>query len=683
LQSFPAGLWGNGPGQVPYPTDTQVHTRSDSIAASLSKTFSPSLTNDIVLGLTHLDVPVTLADAAKVSRAALGYPYDGIYNNGEDQTPFFANWGGAAAVSTLPFGLGFFSRTWQPMAAENLARVAGTHTLKFGAQWEWVANAQPSTDNSNGFLLYATWAGNSTGNAYADLLTGRAADYYEGNRNFVQNLAYHNYEAYAQDSWKVRPRLTLEYGIRISHLGAWYDRQGVGFGVFDPSKYSDDPALLGASPGLVWHQLDPSVPLSGMSSRPFFYEPRVGAAFDVAGKGRTVLRAGFGVYHYHDSAAQYAASLSGPAGHKATNVGHSATFAEIDAMEPAAVKAGLDVMDPADNRQPVTYTYSFTISQRFGENILWETGYAGNKSRDLFNGGVYRNINPVPIGAMLADPYGNPDDYRPLYNYQGIRIADHSHYGNYNSLQTTVRLRRGWLTYSAAYTFSKAMGIRGVNDLGFATNPFSIRDNYGPLAYDRTHLFNFLYVISLPDLHVKRLIGPMVSGWKVAGISQFGSGLNLQAAYFPAFQMTGYLPDGQTPISNTAIIGTPEVSAQPVLTCNPSSGLQSNQFINANCFAVPVPGHNGDYIFPYLKGPPYWSNDLSLSKELRLSERRRLLLRLSAFNFLNHPLRSFQNGDPNLQLSFGPDGRPNTPRFGYADTKFGHRTVQLMCKFTF
>ena len=66
-----------------------------------------------------------------------------------------------------------------------------------------------------------------------------------------------------------------------------------------------------------------------------------------------------------------------------------------------------------------------------------------------------------------------------------------------------------------------------------------------------------------------------------------------------------------------------------------------------------------------------------------MSERNRLLLRISAFNFLNHPLRSFQNGDPNLQLSFDPAGKLDNPRFGYADTKFGHRTVQLMLKFLF
>jgi hypothetical protein len=628
-------------------------------------------------------VPVTLEDPARVSRAALGYPYTGMFKNGEDQVPFILNFGGAAQLQTLPFGLGFFSRTWQPLVAENVAKVTGTHTLKVGAHWEWAANAQPSTDNSNGILAYATWGGNSTGNAYADLLTGRVAEYYESNRNIVLDLAYQTFEAYAQDSWKVRPRLTIEYGIRLSHLGAWYDRQGIGYGVFDPSKYSDEPSQLGKSPGLVWHQQDPAVPLSGMSTRTLFYEPRVGAAFDISGTGRTVLRGGFGIYRYHDYATQYAATLSGPAGHRGGNVGHATTLREIDFLQPANVRSALDTLDPADDHQPVTYAYSFTVSQRIGNNTLWETGYVGNRSRDLYDLGVYSDINRVPLGAMLSDPYGNADDYRPLHNYQGVRIGEHNLYANYDSLQTTLRRRQGRFTYSVAYTFSKTMGVRGVNDQGYAANPFNVRDNYGPLAYDRTHLLSVLYVFSLPEFHGGRLLTALANEWKIAGISQVGSGLNLQAAGSVNFNITGYLRDGETPISNTVIAGTPDVSLQPVLTCNPGSHLRPNQFINTNCFGVPVPGHNGAYMFPYLKGPPFWNNDVSVSRALQLSEQKRLELRVSAFNFLNHPLRSFQNGDPNLYLSFDQNGKPDNPRFGYADTKFGHRTVQLTVKFLF
>ena len=223
-----------GPSQVTYPTDTEAHTRSDSVAASVVQVVSPSFTNELVFGLTNMDVPVTLEDPARVSGAALGYPYTGMFKNGEDQVPFILNFGGAAQLQTLPFGLGFFSRTWQPLVAENVAKVTGTHTLKVGAHWEWAANAQPSTDNSNGILAYATWGGNSTGNAYADLLTGRSGRILRIKPQYCARPRLPDFRGVRAGQLEGSPRLTIEYGIRLSHLGAWYDRQGIGYGVFDP-----------------------------------------------------------------------------------------------------------------------------------------------------------------------------------------------------------------------------------------------------------------------------------------------------------------------------------------------------------------------------------------------------------------------------------------------------------------
>jgi hypothetical protein len=112
-------------------------------------------------------------------------------------------------------------------------------------------------------------------------------------------------------------------------------------------------------------------------------------------------------------------------------------------------------------------------------------------------------------------------------------------------------------------------------------------------------------------------------------------------------------------------------------------GLQDNQFINPNCFALPAPGHNGPLQLPYIKGPAMVSQDLSLFKDLHFGSGKKLEFRFSAFNFLNHPVRSFSNGDPNFNLLFDAQGKLDNSRFGYADTKFGHRTVELTLKFLF
>jgi hypothetical protein len=673
---LPTGLWGNHD-TVPYPTADKGQARSDSVSMSMINVFDSSLTNEVVFGVTYLDFTFSLADPAKVSRAALGYPYQGIFKNKTDQIPNFSSWAGAdtATIWNMGFEPGVFARKWLPSISDNLSKVAGAHTLKFGGYGELVTNTQPNADAAQGQISYAVWGVNSTGNAYADLLMGRVADYGETNRNTVHDVAYRTFEGYAQDNWKLTPRLSLEYGVRITHLGAWYDRSGIGFGVFDRSKYSNDPAQLGALSGLVWHRKDARVPLSGAPSRALFYAPRFGGAFDLTGSGKTVLRGGFGIFRYHDAINSVGGALDAPSGFRSTGLGFAgATLKEIDMLQPVTAKTSIIALDPTDNHQPVTYSYSFTISQRLPTAILWETSYVGNRSEDQLGGAD--NINLVPLGAMLANPHGNADDYRPLQNYAAVTVVQHRLYQNYNSLQTTLRKQKGRISYSVAYTFSKTMGI------GAIANPFNLRDNYGPLPYDRTHMLNVSYVIRLPDLFARSTLHAVADGWQLSGISQFASSPNL-ASTGTNFNISGFLPDGVTPIDNILLTGTPDVRVQPIVTCNPKKGLQDNQFINPNCFALPAPGHNGPLQLPYIKGPAMVSQDLSLFKDLHFGSGKKLEFRFSAFNFLNHPVRSFSNGDPNFNLLFDAQGKLDNSRFGYADTKFGHRTVELTLKFLF
>jgi len=98
------------------------------------------------------------------------------------------------------------------------------------------------------------------------------------------------------------------------------------------------------------------------------------------------------------------------------------------------------------------------------------------------------------------------------------------------------------------------------------------------------------------------------------------------------------------PISSLRILGTENRTAplMPYLTCNPKSGLGDGQCFNPSCFSVPTEvGGNGPYVWPYLRGPAYINSDLSLYKNFKLTERQNIQFRVSAFNFLNHPLRQF------------------------------------------
>jgi hypothetical protein len=142
------------------------------------------------------------------------------------------------------------------------------------------------------------------------------------------------------------------------------------------------------------------------------------------------------------------------------------------------------------------------------------------------------------------------------------------------------------------------------------------------------------------------------------------------------------------PINNKSILGTNAQQLNPLVTCNPSSGLGPHQFVNTKCFAPPVtPGTNGPTLLPVSYGPHYFNSDLAVFKNFDISEGRKLQFRAQAYNFLNHPLYSFPSGS-DLTLQFVQD--PVTQQitqgnadFGTSTQKQGARTVEFAAKFYF
>ena len=179
-----------------------------------------------------------------------------------------------------------------------------------------------------------------------------------------------------------------------------------------------------------------------------------------------------------------------------------------------------------------------------------------------------------------------------------------------------------------------------------------------------------------------RFLSGAVNGYQFSGITQLQSGAQLSAA---AATITSTSRTARTVVYS---VGTPDVTVAPVITCNPSLGLQKHQFVNGNCLAYPLQGTGiGNTRMPGLNGPMYWNSDLAAQKSFAITEHQNLELRLTAKDFLNHDLLSFNSGDPNLTLSsLIPLLRmplSNLSTFGYATTNFGHRILELSAKYTF
>src|SRR5450631_3266423 len=110
----------------------------------------------------------------------------------------------------------------------------------------------------------------------------------------------------------------------------------------------------------------------------------------------------------------------------------------------------------------------------------------------------------------------------------------------------------------------------------------------------------------------------------------------------------------RSPGQTVQLLGTPDISLRPVLTCDPRLGLKKGQYANPDCYAQPLTsgagigtGRTG-----YLPLPKYWNSDLTLLKNFKIGERQNVELRFAGFNFVNHALRSFSNGDQNAKLNF-------------------------------
>jgi len=706
------GAWWIPAWAVPLPTPMVDTTESRMWTANYVRVFNATTTNEFSFAYTYFTFPPAFADPKAMTASTYGYtteaPFDTSSTDSFDQLPAIMSWGGSAVglssgsfPGTYPpamikaFGnaYGNVKRAWSYQ--DNLTRVIGRHSLKAGFFWD--SNVQIATTGwagnfTQGGIEFDNWSNYTTGNPVADILTGHTDGMQQGASAPVQDMDYNEWALYAQDQWHITRKITLDLGFRFDHEGQWYPVNGNGLTVFDPSTY-DNTAGAPAWTGMSWHQINSSIPQSGFISRLLYPDTRVGGAYDLIGNGKTVIRGGFGIYRWQISDANLDPSLDASENVNSIVTPSTSSFAQLATLAPtvggswcalsSTCASGSDAITKGESATPYTMNWDAMVDQALPYRTVFELQYIGNKTADALLTGegnqenFYANINKIPLGGLYgtdaltgvnywqqscsAGVCGIPNSsyyngYRPYANYGVLNILRHGSYSNYNGMVAALQKQTGKATFLVNYTFSKVLGIRdgqidnGGGD-GPTVDPFNLRANYGPLAYDRTHLFNASYYINLPgSAKANKLVKTAVNGWQLSGDTQMQSGPPLQPNTGGNMNVTWEPGSNGATAGNVYLLGTNAPLLVPYLTCDPRHG--GGKYFNASCFATPSTlGKNGPAVWPYIKGPAFFVSDLAIFKSVYFTETRYFQFRVSAFNFLNHPLPQFgQGSDVNLDM---------------------------------
>ncbi|MFZ0661842.1 MAG: carboxypeptidase-like regulatory domain-containing protein [Acidobacteriaceae bacterium] len=723
---------------------------------------SPTLTNQFSVSGVWFNQPFVAKDFNALTLNG-AWTNTGLFNNGSKVIPQFGDYGDdGLPVNLYPdttFG-GIYAKKWTRGGEDNVTKVFGKHTVRAGFYGQLITNHQvtPFVASNGSLDLYyfgetsndpvvgtihntgVVGSGNG-GNYLANFLEGGIFGYTQTNISPAPNLFFWDLAGYVQDHYRLTPYLSIDYGVRFDHLTPWSDAHGLGVPVWEPSTYStgQNPAL----PGFLWHGIDKSIPASGLATRWAFVEPRVGFALDVFRNGNTVIRGGFGVYTAHDSSNDLETPASTAMGERTVSWCCDALLSSMPAVGPSTIGGNpfVPTQDgygffPNDDNQPQVYTWNLAVDQKAFYHSLVQIAYLGNVSRHLLNNGSTQpvtldNINAIPVGSLykpdpitgvtypLAPPANSGivavggmsqqevDDFRPFPLYDSLDVGTHNVNANYNSLQLIWNKQQGPLFFGINYTWSKALGVLGAGNNGTPVTPFDYIDDYGPEAFDRTQVFNASYSYTMGKVLHERFLGGVVNQWMISGITTVQSGQNLYAANNPDFSMTGQLDvqatDG-TPttlsVSSQNLLGTPDVYLMPQISCNPALAEGSHHYVNSSCFALLNQiGVNGPYREPYMRGPANTDSDLAVQKAFGLGEGRNILVRYSAFNFLNHANTTFSSSvNPNaIQLNFtnaasgtqavsqalASASNSNASVFGYAPLRIGRRVTELEVKFNF
>jgi Carboxypeptidase regulatory-like domain/TonB dependent receptor-like, beta-barrel len=583
---------------------------------------------------------------------------------------------------------------------DNFSWKINRHDVKFGGEY------RRTTVNSFNDLLARS---ELDFNSLTDFLGGGLSG---GNENFgnTSRDAHQNFLAfYVQDGFHVNSRLTVNLGLRWDYFGV-IGTDGDQLSIYNPSVGLVRPG-----------QLYPKDKNN--------FSPRVSIAYDVFGKGKTVVRTGFGVFYdafsqdFFTGQLAYNTFNTGPAYNA---IGPNPVFITFN-LNPALpagtgplagdtiIQPNVPIFDPAsvtpttssttdaftvaqNLRTPYVYNYNFNIQQEIAQNTVLEVGYVGSAGRKLihfvdinqpshaqitaidefcgFTGEIERG-SPQCTGAPIVGfttPLSSLAPNAPFYVNQ-IQSSANS---NYNSLQVSLA-QRNWhhFTNQVAYTWSHSIDTAsdGQDYVPNASQPNDSTNPAGNKGNSNFDVRNRFIITSTYDIPAVDKLGKFGSGWALSGVATVMSGHPFSLNYDFEGDYDG----------SGEFFGRPDIAGPIQYNYgNPSEFLNLTSFTvpctlvggNADSNCTPGTRHFGDEGRNSLLGPNYRDLDFAISKMTSINERLKVQFRADIFNLFNHPAFSSP-----LLPAFFADAAPNGISDGTAQTCGPTVTIGRSCGF--
>jgi len=709
--------------------DSSVQGRAEMINLGLTTTINNSTVNDVRLvylrdryyggipidgtgvPLTSLgfNTPATPGGIAPITPALEGVP-SFVFNNYSFGLPQDA--------------LKQYNNTYQII--DNFTKVVGTHSLQFGGDFHYDQINERNYDDANGAY---TFGGGETGLDFADFLIGAPDNFTQASQQLLDSRDKY-LGVYAQDSWRARQTLTINYGLRYEIMTPWYDTQNKLETVIAGEQSRVFPT---APEGLVVPG-DPGVPRTLAPIQYHNFAPRIGFAYSpdtsegllgklVGGPGKTSIRAGYGIFYsaIEDATgfvevgdAPYGLYYSSPeptllatpfidrgTGFSEVTAGPKFPFTfpptnaspkNPDAAFPwaqATPISGADYLYPHD-KIPQVQQFEFSLQRQLGSSTVASVSYVGAVGRHLL---TFEDSNPASAALCLSltaavlapgqspcGPYGEDNVYtlangttvngtRPTF---GINFGSNPYMitavsSSFNSLQASLKHAQKYANFLVAYTYEKSID-NGSTSFD-ATNPFNPRASRALSVFDVPQDLTVSYTVQLPfDKLTGGAAKRLTGGWALSGIAIFAKGEPVQISE----------PSDDLSLSGTFADTIDEPSyannGSPLFVNRNPRNQGGQPYFDPNYFVAEPLGQVGNVMRRFFIGPGINNFDMALLKDTQITESTQLQFRAEAFNIFNHA--QFNNPSGNFDNS-GAGG------FGYVTSARDPRIMQLALKLLF